>query len=209
VVGEKLKYEPIFFAKTHVVISLQDHAESFYRASLRLIQGVAKRELYENFEGLAALFLTRHYLELALKGLLEAGRDLTVGGRFNSDTEIPTERIHPLQKLWKLVLKDAKPKFGRGQWKSYDVEYVEQCLAEFDRVDPRGFAFRYYGEGSEKMQADFVRLEKCLRHVRSVLESMRVSLCIAWNANEEASEPQPPEELESEDEEESEEEDTE
>jgi hypothetical protein len=108
--NEKWLYEPIFYPKTYVM-SLQDHAESFYAASLKLIHGVAKGELDEDTEGIAALFLARHFLELALKSVLAAGRSLTVGGRYNDDAPKPIERIHPLQKLWKLILRDAKPKF--------------------------------------------------------------------------------------------------
>src|SRR6266849_5706117 len=104
---EKWKYEPIFYPKTYVM-SLQDHTESFYAASLKLIRGVSRKELDENTEGVAALFMVRHYLELSLKGVLEAGRSLTEGGRYNDDAPKPIERIHPLQKLWKLVLRDVK-----------------------------------------------------------------------------------------------------
>ncbi len=190
--NEKWLYEPIFYPKTYVM-SLQDHAESFYAASLKLIHGVAKGELDEDTEGIAALFLARHFLELALKSVLAAGRSLTVGGRYNDDAPKPIERIHPLQQLWKLILRDAKPKFHPLEWNFYDFEYVEKCILEFDTVDPYGFAFRYYGAGAEEMQADFVRLEKSLTHIRSVLETMRVHLSIAWKANDEGAEPEPPE----------------
>jgi hypothetical protein len=189
--NEKWEYELIFYPRTYTM-SLQDHADSFYAASLRLIQGIAKGEVDKNTEGIAAVFLARHYLELALKSVLEIGRALTRGGRYNDDAPKPVERIHPLQKLWKLVLRDAKPKFNLLSWNHYDFKFVERCISEFDSVDPYGFAFRYYGSGAEELQADFGRLEKSLLHIRSVLESMRVHLSIAWKANDEGSEPEPP-----------------
>ncbi len=78
--NEKLRYEPIFHPRTYAM-SLQDHADSFYAASLRLIQCIAKGEIDKHTEGIAAVFLARHYLELALKSVLEIGRSLTPGGR--------------------------------------------------------------------------------------------------------------------------------
>ena len=109
-------------------MSLQDHAESFYAASLKIIQGVARRELDENTEGVAALFLCRHYLELALKGVLETGRSLTEDGH-NDDAPKPTERIHILKRLWNLVLRDANPKIKIG-WDRYDVDIRKTRLRE-------------------------------------------------------------------------------
>ena len=51
-----------------------DIAESFYRASLILVEGVAADRLNEDTEGIAAAFLFRHYLELSLKNIILAGR---------------------------------------------------------------------------------------------------------------------------------------
>ncbi len=76
-----------------------------------------------------------------------------------------------------------------GSWDDYDVDFVGKCVAEFDRVDPKGFAFRYYGEGAEVVRTHFSRLEKSIPHVHQVLEGLRVSLAIIWSGNGEWPEP--------------------
>jgi hypothetical protein len=43
-----------------------------------------------------------------------------------------------------------------ADWSSYDTEFVEKCIAEFDAVDPKGMAFRYNGEGAEPQKAGLV-----------------------------------------------------
>jgi len=182
--ASKITYQSVFATRQDTG-SIQDHAHNFYTASLRLIKGIARGDIKSESEGLAAVFLFRHYLELALKDLLEAGRALTDEG-LNSDSVQTTERTHVLTKLWQLVVVDAKPKFC--QWEEFDTEFVEHCIAEFDAVDQKGFAFRYRGHSVEKLEVDFGQLERTVEHVNSTLESIRVNLMLTWVGNEYGSE---------------------
>lgn len=194
--GQKQQYQPIFSRRSFAVCSSTQHADSFYELGLTLIESILSKEIDEDFGGVPTLFLVRHYLELALKEVLTTGRILTNGGRYNEDAPKPTERIHTLRELWDMVLSDAKPKFSPITWDQCDTEFVEQCVVEFDRVDRLGFAFRYSGEGGERVRADFARLRETMLHLRSILEEMRVHLALTWKANEEGSEPEAPEDQE-------------
>ena len=56
--------------------SWRDVGESFYRASKFLMEELAVGGLNEDVEGVAAVFLFRHYLEIALKRIVLRGRCL-------------------------------------------------------------------------------------------------------------------------------------
>jgi hypothetical protein len=56
---EKWDYDKIFYAESSPK-SWLDIGESFYTASLHLIEGVADDRLSEDTEGIAAAFLFRH-----------------------------------------------------------------------------------------------------------------------------------------------------
>jgi hypothetical protein len=171
---QKWEYDKIFYSESHPK-SWLDIAESFYRASLHLVEGVAENRLNEDIEGIAAAFLFRHYLELALKNIILAGRFLTKDGQ-----NVPRENAEPawghkLSELWKLVLRDARPKM-ESDWGGYDTEFAENCIAEFDAIDPKGLAFRYTGEGAESLRVHFGWLHAIMEHVHQVLEAIRVYL---------------------------------
>jgi hypothetical protein len=171
---QKWEYDKIFYAEPHPK-SWLDIAESFYRASLHIVEGVGGDRLNEDSEGLAAAFLFRHYLELSLKNIILAGRFLTrEGANAPPENAVPAWG-HNLRELWKLVLTDAKPKMEKD-WCSYDIEFVEKCIAEFDAVDPKGMAFRYTGEGAESLWLHFGWLHAVMEHIYQVLEGIRVYL---------------------------------
>jgi hypothetical protein len=181
----KWQYEPVFSTLAHPK-SWVDHAEGFYRGSQALIQGVAEGHVSEDVEGVAGLFMFRHYLELSLKNIALAGRWLREeGGNVQPEDVTPIKRIHGLSDLWILVVRDAKPKMLEKDWENYDIDFVERCIAEFDSVDPKGFAFRYAGHGSEDVRAHFERLLLVMEHVQQVLDGIRVYLVETYQLNEE------------------------
>ncbi len=148
-------------------------SQSFYRASKQLVEGVVNGSLREDIEGRAALFLFRHYLELALKDITLAGRYLTADGGLTDEEVKAIKSGHCLADLWKLVLKDARPKMPQdAPWENYDCEFAELCIGEFDSADKKGFAFRYQGEGGERAHIDFGRLLVAMDHVYQVLEGI-------------------------------------
>ncbi|MGH9579845.1 MAG: hypothetical protein ACRD2R_02525 [Terriglobales bacterium] len=182
---QEWKYDRVFYEEEHPRLWL-DLGESFYGSARILIESTAKREVNEGVEGIAGLFLFRHYLELALKHIIVAGRWLTSeGDNAQLKDGAKVERIHVLHELWQLVLRDAKPKIREEHWKNYDIEFVERCLEEFDKVDPKGFAFRYAGHGVERLRAHFEWLAEIMDHVHQVLEGISVYLTEMYHQNEE------------------------
>jgi hypothetical protein len=181
---EKWEYRQII-CKTPHKQSWRDMADSFFRAAILLVQGVAKGELRDDIEGLAAIFLFRHYLELILKSIILNGRWLVRVDENAREGVQEVKRIHELQKLWEWVIKDAKPKLNPGDWENYDTEFVEKCIAEFDEVDKKGFAFRYAGRGGEFCLFDFHALANEMEHIQQILDGINVYLVEAHAQNAE------------------------
>jgi hypothetical protein len=171
---QKWEYDKIFYAESSPK-SWLDIGESFYRASLLLVKGVAEDSLNEDTEGIAGAFLFRHYLELSLKSIILAERLLTKAGENAPREDAIPAWGHRLSELWNFVLRDSKPKM-KSDWDNYDTEFVEKCIAEFDRIDPHGMAFRYAGKGVEGLHVHFQWLYAIMEHVHQVLEAIRVYL---------------------------------
>jgi len=180
---QEWKYDRVFYEEEHPK-SWLDLGESFYRSARILIEAAAKGEVNQDVEGIAAIFLFRHYLELALKHIIVAGRWLTKEGQNAPGEEVAeVERIHVLGELWGLVLRDAKPKIREEDWKNYDTGFVERCIVEFDTVDPKGFAFRYAGQGVERLRVHFEWLGAIMEHVYQVLEGIHTYLNQMYHEN--------------------------
>jgi hypothetical protein len=150
-------------------------AFGYCEAALLLVKGVADGSLKEDIEGLAAVFLFRHYLELILKQIVLRGR-LVVS---ENERAVPEEvkevaNIHELAVLWKWVLRDSKPKIT--DWDNYDTAFVEKCISEFDAVDKKGFAFIYSGHGGEFCRFDFNFLSDAMQHIREILDGIATYL---------------------------------
>ena len=150
--------------------------ESFYWASMHLVEGVVNSALREDIEGRAALFLFRHYLELTLKEIVVAGRYLTTDGHLNHDEVKQIKNGHNLANLWKSVLADAKPKMPKDAWGTFDCEFAEKCIVEFNAADAKGFAFRYKDQGGERAHIDYNHMLYAMDHVRQVLEAILTML---------------------------------
>jgi hypothetical protein len=83
---------------------------------------------------LPALFLYRHYVELALKGML-----LDAGELLNVEEQAPTS--HPLTPLWR-NLRRRIAKIERQNAEDW-LDRAEQLIQELDSLDERSFTFRY------------------------------------------------------------------
>jgi len=162
-----------------------DYAESFYRAAEILLQGLAVGKGFPDVEGVAGMFLFRHYLELVLKRIIVRGRHL-VDRQQNAAREDVKEvaNIHSLKTLWDLVLRDAKPKIEDRTWDAYDIPFLEKCLSEFDARDRKGFAFRYPRQGGERFEYDFAWISLATEHVQQILSNMLTYLIELHGENE-------------------------
>lgn len=170
---KRFEYPQVFFLREDQDQTWISMSDSFYRAAKYLIANVVRGSLFEDIEGRAALFLSRHYLELVLKRIVLAGRYLSKDGGLTKEEIEPVANIHDLTVLCKWALIDAKPKMPKTDpWEDFDWEFAEKCITEFANADPKGFAFRYHGQGGEKAFVNYVALEFVLDHTHSVLETM-------------------------------------
>jgi hypothetical protein len=96
----------------------------------------------------AALYLFRHYLELALKSIVYCLRRLDETGQNLPEFEDrrPVETRHPLAQFWNEIKNDCPSKVGGTVWGAWDIAIVDECVAAFDSVDPYGERFRYSNE---------------------------------------------------------------
>lgn len=180
---EKWDYHNVFYVaqseKSWLSVS-----DSFYQASKALVDGAVNGHLFEEIEGIAAVFLFRHYLELGLKRIILNGRWLK-----NQNQNAPPEevaelkRTHRLKQLWDSVLADAKPKMPEADWNNYDTEFVQKCILEFESADPKSEAFRYSREGAERCHIDFRQLLQNMEHVHQVLEGIDTYLVETYGQN--------------------------
>lgn len=182
---EKWDYPPLIYMSESAKPWI-DFGESFYRASELIIGNLAQGRGFPDIEGVPAVFLFRHYLELALKRVIIRGRFLIQSNKNAARDEVKeVANIHDLAQLWKMVLADAKPKIDSDTWGSYDIPFVEKCIAEFDERDRKGFAFRYPRQGGEHYDFDFVWFRKAMEHIYQILGNMTTYLIEQHGQNEE------------------------
>lgn len=182
---EMWKYRPFIYVQEANKVWI-DFKESFYRASEIIVTRLAEGHGFMEIEGIAAVFLYRHYLELALKRIIVRGRCLIrvdENAAWGDVKEVAN--IHVLSELWKLVLTDAKPKIDQRIWDSYDISFIENCIVEFDKRDQKGFAFRYPRQGGERYDYDFPTFRLAMEHVYQILENMTTCLIHAHAENSE------------------------
>jgi hypothetical protein len=182
---EHWDYQPFIYVQEQAK-SWISFKESFYRASEIIIDNLAHGRGFPEIEGIAAVFLFRHYLELALKSIILNGRFLvTADQNATRDRVEAVRKIHNLRALWEMVLKDGKPKIDRAVWESYDIPFVEKCIAEFDARDEKGFALRYPRQGGERYDYDFRYFRAAMEHVYHILENMDTYLVETYWENQE------------------------
>jgi hypothetical protein len=167
--------------------------EAYFDSAKRLIQGVAKGDGVPGIEGVAGLYLFRHYLELGLKFLIFHSRWLENAEKLAAREAIENvKNTHSLGQLWEMAQKECRRIIPKDVWRSHDIPFLAACIAEFDAVDPHpGTTFRYHGEvfgvekDPEKLQQaahtiihdsyiDFEQLAASMQHVFDVLNSLDV-----------------------------------
>jgi hypothetical protein len=182
---EKWPYKRIFF-ETENTRTWLCVREGFYEASRELVAGLAVGKYREDIEGVAAIYLFRHYLELSLKRIILQGRWLESSDKNARPEDVKElEREHSLRKLWEMVEDDAMPKFAAGDWKNFDIQFAKKCVYEFHKRDPRGVAFRYKGCGAENYLVSFQQLSASMDHVHQVLDGIDTWLVETYGQNEE------------------------
>lgn len=170
--------------------------DGYYSAAKYVIEGIAAGRLCEELEGTPGVYLFRHYLELSLKFIVFHSKWLTTRDANASDDEIEAFRgNHSLDHWWKIALKCSASKIEESVWHSYDLDFVGQCIAEFEKYDQRGVTFRYHGhrfeapKGASRVSYDlrvsFPILLETMEHCREVLEMIDGYLVESYGMNAE------------------------
>ena len=200
---EKRPYKGVFYlpGTEWKVEAVWDDA--YYEAAKTLIQGVARGEYLPAFEGVAGLYLFRHYIEVALKFLIFHSRwlkDSNSNARLEEIEDV--QRTHSLRKLWDIAETECRRIFSKTEWNAIDVQFVRRCVQEFDSIDPNGERFRYYGNkfGVDKdtakraemgrkirydLHIDFQELVEVIDHVADVLHYLDTYMIETYGQNEE------------------------
>jgi hypothetical protein len=110
-----------------------------YADSYKEVADLAVRNRQEcAFEGVTAMypvaFMYRHFMELQLKCIVRMGQILG-----NRPEDVPCH--HRLMDLWTLARLELEIVWPTGDRDTLDA--AQECIAEFERVDPRNTAFRY------------------------------------------------------------------
>ena len=168
--------------------------EAYRLGAKRLIEGVARGEYSEDFEGVAGLYLFRHYLELSIKFLIFHSRWLEdQHTNANAAAIQDVAKTHSLQGLWTMARAECVRVMPAEEWNAIDIAFIDACITEFHAIDPNGERFRYHGErfGVEKDPArarkaaqtltqdlivDYSQLSAALDHVYDILNYLDVNM---------------------------------
>ena len=142
---ERVAFEQIFYSPNGKLRCAV--LDSFYLVGRHVAERIVNGEALEDMEGAAALYMFRHYLELALKGIVYCLRRLKTSQKNLPEKDRrKVEPLHPLTQFWTEIKNDCPRKVGRKMWRAWDIAFVDKCVAEFDSVDPDGERFRYSSE---------------------------------------------------------------
>ena len=182
----KRKYVPVLRVPSepwHVNALWED---GYFQAARLVVGMVADHRNYKpehtpmpQVEGVAGVYLFRHYLELALKYLLFHSRWLRNASSNAHWTEVQNvAKTHSLRRLWDTVKAERVGKLSDELWNNFDVEFVEECIQDFDAADSNGEKFRYPGPtigfslgepATDRLYVWFEAFDKQMKHVRDVL----------------------------------------
>lgn len=164
--------------------------EDFYAAAAAIVGRLARRETLAEIEGLAALFLFRHYLELVLKSIVFGARSLE-----SRDKNIPRGEVmypggHELLPLWIEAREKVPIKLGKGLWKQWDYPFVQRCIEDFHALDPTSERLRYRWEKKavardalKSVRVNWSELIGVKRHTYEVLEAIDSYLVETYGQN--------------------------
>ena len=187
---EKRAYQPVFGNPNG---TLSGFREDYYLAARATTQRIAEGKTLGETEGIAALFLFRHYLELALKSIIFGLRRLETRRKNMPRAErVQQASGHNLGALWAEIKKDYPLNMGQKDWNGLDTAFLDECICEFDRIDPSSERFRYPLEKKrpsrdrlKPLAVAWERLPDTIEHAWDVLEMMDTYLMETYAQNEE------------------------
>jgi hypothetical protein len=185
----KYRYVPVFRVPNGPWKVDASWDDAYFDSAKTIVQGVVEGHLRPAIEGVAGVYLFRHYLEIALKYVIFHARWLK-----DATTNAPTEDIedvkntHNLDFLWQTAESECQARIPKETWASFDIQFARRMVLDFHSVDQRGVRFRYHGEkfGIDKraehervplidhLWIDYPHLLAQMQHARDVLWAIDV-----------------------------------
>jgi hypothetical protein len=179
---EKHDWEQVFYVHGPDFKVFGLYPDGYYNAAKILIEGVATGDLMDTFEGVPAIFLFRHYLELRLKLIVFHTRWLKDRHTTARDEEVQAvKNQHSLKVLWDEARAACKIKIEAGYWNCLDIAFIDACVKEVEEVDRNGETFRYPVKQfkidpntvvSGDLSISYPALLKNMDHAKHVLEAI-------------------------------------
>jgi hypothetical protein len=169
-----------------------DFPDGFFESAKVILEGITGRSLHEGIEGVAAVFLCRHYLELALKYTLYHSRWLNDETHNAGDDVEPVCHGHDLQKWWDKLNAELRRRVPSILATGFDLDFVAEFVKEFQEVDKHNTRFRYPGKQLPvvppthgTLHIDFETLLLTLKRVHDILDTLDMHLIERHGENEE------------------------
>ena len=171
------------------------YVDGFFEAAKLLLEGIVAGQLPEGVHGIAAVYLSRHYLELEMKYTMFHSRWLGNENTNAPDSDVvPVAQEHGLEPLWDKLRTELKAKVP-SLTSGLDLEFVDKLVADFHRVDEKGTRFRYPKATiavaspaelpSSVLEINFESLLSNLNHAHDVLDALDGRLVEQHGENEE------------------------
>lgn len=190
-------YHPVFFPPVGGDWKVEAlYVDGFFEAAKHLLEGIVAGRLPEGLHGVAAVYLCRHYLELKIKYTIFHSRWLKEE-RENAlpDEVAPLKEDHNLQGAWNTLVRELKIKMPSILGSGLDLQFVSEFVAEFHRIDARGWRFRYPQEHiavaqpcdpqKESLRISFEALLFDVTRVRDILDTLDGHLVEQYGENDE------------------------
>ncbi|MFZ0739387.1 MAG: hypothetical protein WBL70_08855 [Candidatus Acidiferrales bacterium] len=189
-------YRPVFDAPTDLTPRRVEglFTDSYYRSARLLLEAVLDGKIPEA-EGVAAVFLCRHYSELALKYALFHSRWLKEERTNATDKDVQAvDKGHRLKAPWDTLKEEVQKRAPSLRSQGLDLDFVDRFVEEFDEIDPSGSSFRYETVRIEvrpptstmpPVGIDFAALLHNLDHAYNVLSALDSYLVESYGENQE------------------------
>ncbi len=135
------KFEPLFKSdsrdyQNNACLNYDNDMTYAYIAGYKIAADnlVNNMDSYLDWQVYPIVFLYRHYVEIYLKGEIEAG-NLLLGTEYN-------KRNHNLNALWTEVKRIAKEIWDK-EFPEKDFEFIDHVIREFEKYDVNAESFRY------------------------------------------------------------------
>jgi len=187
----KMPYHPVFYNPNGELPP--GFSDDYYAVARVITERILTGQALEDIEGTVALFLFRHYLELALKSVAFNLRWLIT----ENENVLRSEAVkwpegHKLDVLWEEIRREFPNKMGMKLWQEFDTEFLGKCISEFHSIDPWGERFRYRREkhdhARDRLKAlgpSWSDLLVVMEHAHNVLRAMETYLIETYGQNEE------------------------